>query len=87
MQGYILPPPINGNDSCSGNVEISSQKRSVGLDIVRTIACVSVIISHFFLYTKVNQVPLEGFEPSRAGSLLLTVLLCMNKWAKILIGG
>lgn len=87
MQGNILPLPISSCNSVAGNVEISSQKWSVGLDIVRTIACVSVIISHFFLYTKVNQVPFEGFEPSRAGSLILTVLLRMNKWAKILIGG
>lgn len=90
MQGNILPPPINGNDSCSGNVEISSQKRSVGLDIVRTIACVTVIISHFFLFTKFNKVPFEGISLYLQGMLnslpigsdlymMLTGFLCMNK--------
>lgn len=35
-----------------------------------------------------NQTELDFyFEPSRAGSLLLTVLLRMNKCTKILIGG
>ena len=33
MQGNILPP-IGDYSSVAGNVEISSQKRSVGLDIV-----------------------------------------------------
>ena len=69
MQGNILPAPISGCSSVAGNVELSSQKRSVGLDIVRTIACVTVIISHFFLYTKFNQVPFEGISLYLQGML------------------
>lgn len=59
MQGNILPS-ISGNDSCSGNVEISSQKRSVGLDIVRTMAIFLVVGAHFFLNSKFKTSPFVG---------------------------
>lgn len=60
MQGNILPAPISGCSSVAGNVEISSQKRSVGLDIVRIMAIFLVVGAHFFLISKFKTSPFVG---------------------------
>lgn len=65
-------------------------RRSVGLDIVRTIACLTVIGSHFFLYTDFNTAQFEGISMFLQGILssivvgsdlymILTGFLCYNK--------
>lgn len=65
-------------------------KRSAGLDIVRTIACLTVIASHFFLYTDFNKSVFSGPSMFLQGMLssisvgsdlymILTGFLCCNK--------
>lgn len=81
MTCSILPPPINNTIKGS---------RSVGLDIVRTIACITVIASHYFLYTNFNKYPFEGASMFFQGMLngivsgsdlymILTGFLCCHK--------
>lgn len=66
------------------------KKRSVGLDIVRSIACLTVIASHFFLYTDFYETRFEGISLFLQGMLqaiavgsdlymILTGFLCSNK--------
>lgn len=72
--------------------QISGNKRtrSAGLDIVRTIACLSVIASHYFLYTDFNTFHFDGVSMFLQGMLasfvigsdlymILTGFLCANK--------
>lgn len=82
----ITPPDKNSaiqQDAKSGS-------RRCGLDIVRTIACASVIGSHFFLYTDFNKTAFDSPEMFFQGMLssiiigsdlymMLTGFLCMNK--------
>lgn len=69
---------------------IPTRQRSAGLDIIRTIACLSVIFCHFFIHTKFNSsvfqgvsMFLQGMASSTAvGSdlyMILTGYLCCNK--------
>lgn len=76
-------------DKISNSIR-NKQVRLSGLDIVRTIACVSVIASHFFLYTDFNktyfsgismflQGMLQSFEIGSDLYMILTGFLCCNK--------
>lgn len=64
--------------------------RSSGLDIVRSIACITVIASHFFIYTDLYETKFEGLSLFLQGMLcsiavgsdlymILTGFLCSNK--------
>lgn len=70
--------------------QTKTKQRSAGLDIVRTIACLSVIASHFFLYTDFNTTEFTGISMFVQGMLasivvgsdlymILTGFLCCNK--------
>lgn len=83
----MITPPDN-NSAIPENVK-SGSRRS-GLDIVRTIACASVIGSHFFLYTDFNKTAFDSPEMFFQGMLssiiigsdlymMLSGFLCMNK--------
>jgi len=81
MNKQITPP----------HLQIQEQrKRSAGLDIVRTIACLTVIASHYFLYTDFNVSEFSGISMFFQGMLtsivigsdlymILTGFLCSNK--------
>ncbi len=80
---YITPPE-------SGKLSLAKGQRSAGLDIVRTIACIAVIASHYFLYSHFNDSSfnspsmfLQGILASLIiGSdlyMILTGFLCCNK--------
>lgn len=67
-----------------------ARRRSPGLDIVRTIACLTVIGSHFFLYTSFKTTVYSGLSMFLQGVLtsivigsdlymILTGFLCANK--------
>lgn len=83
----MITPPISIS---TAQLAARSSSRKCGLDIVRTIACVSVIASHFFLYTDFNKVAFDSPEMFFQGMLqsivigsdlymMLTGFLCMNK--------
>ncbi len=66
------------------------KQHSAGLDIVRTIACITVIASHYFLYTDFNTSEFVGVSMFLQGMLssivigsdlymILTGFLCCNK--------
>jgi len=85
MKQQITPP--HANLSQSGQ---KLSKRSVGLDIVRTAACLSVIASHYFLYTDFKTFEFSGISMFLQGMLAsivigsdlymaLTGFLCCNK--------
>lgn len=80
----ITPPNYKNYKHPNAKVRLS------GLDIVRTIACVSVIASHFFLFSDFQKVPFDSpgmFFQGMLSSLMigsdlymiLTGYLCMNK--------
>lgn len=84
MIQQITPP-----NSYSTQFNIS-RKRSAGLDVVRTIACLTVIGSHFFLYTDFNSSQFSGVSMFLQGMLssiaigsdlymILTGFLCCHK--------
>lgn len=67
-----------------------NKHRNTGLDIVRSIACITVIASHFFLHTDFKTAPFEGVSMYFQGMLssiavgsdlymILTGFLCCNK--------
>lgn len=79
MNKIVIPPPFQ-----------SKKQRSAGLDIVRTIACLTVIASHYFLYTDFNTSEFSGISMFLQGMLtsivigsdlymILTGFLCGNK--------
>lgn len=73
------------------NVDTTAKRdRSSGLDIVRTIACISVIASHYFLFTNFKTYEFSGLSMYLQGMLasivvgsdlymILTGFLCCNK--------
>ena len=84
------PPTYSDGAVAEGAERISAGNRSAGLDIVRTIACVSVIASHFFLFTDFNKSYFSGISMFLQGMLqsfligsdlymMLTGFLCINK--------
>lgn len=73
-----------------GGGQQAVNQRNVGLDIVRTIACLSVIASHYFLHSKFNTATFQGPSMFIQGMLssmiigsdlymILTGFLCCNK--------
>lgn len=62
---YITPPDTNSVNSNAG----FSKERSVGLDIIRTLAILFVIGSHFFLHTKFNSMTFVGIDMFTLGML------------------
>ena len=73
-----------------GGTQQPAYQRNAGLDIVRTIACLSVIASHYFLHSKFNTAPFDGPSMFLQGMLssmvigsdlymILTGFLCSNK--------
>ena len=94
--------PIKTNKPLSNNMLTGGGKssRSVGLDIVRTIACLTVIASHYFLYAPFNSSEFSGISMYLQGMLssivigsdlymILTGFLCCNKQfgKKFYLGG
>lgn len=68
----------------------STSHRNFGLDVVRSIACLAVIASHFFLHTKFTTEPFVGVSMFLQGGfssvaigadiyMILTGYLCANK--------
>lgn len=73
-----------------GGIQKTVNQRNAGLDIVRTIACLSVIASHYFLHSKFNTATFQGPSMFIQGMLssmvigsdlymILTGFLCCNK--------
>ena len=82
--------PSGSNSTTVDSRQSSTSKRSSGLDVVRTIACLTVIASHYFLHTSFNTSYFEGLSMFLQGMMasivigsdlymILTGFLCCNK--------
>ncbi len=85
----VITPP-HSPEAVETGISRRNKTRSAGLDIVRTIACLSVIASHYFLYTEFNSYHFSGVSMFLQGMLasivvgsdlymILTGFLCCNK--------
>lgn len=61
MSQVNTPPHVQGaNDACTASIGIKGRQRVIGLDIVRCVAILFVIASHFFINTPAHEAVFSG---------------------------